>query len=320
MEGQTSGDPVTGRKWVRRSLRHLSDDLHTRGHRACPNTVGRLLGKQGFSLKSNRKGQSGQAHPDRDLQFRHIEQRREQFTAAGLPVVSVDAKKKELVGNFKNAGATWRRQAESVNIYDFIHDAQCRATPYALYDPNRNRGMVAVGTSADTARFAADCIEHWWRQEGRHAYPQAPELLVLADGGGSNGHRSRLFKASLQRFADRSKMAVTVCHYPTGASKWNPVEHRLLSHISINWAGKPLRSLEAMLGYIRGTTTRTGLCVRAWLNTKTYPKKVKISDAQMKSLNLQRLPICPDWSYTIRPLSPDPRHFRAARDTLNLRS
>jgi len=294
---------MSSRKWVRRSLRHLSRDLRKRGHRACPNTVGRLLRKQNFSLKSSRKGQSGPAHPDRDLQFRHIQQQREAFTAAGLPVVSVDAKKKELVGNFKNAGVTWCRKAESVNTYDFIHDAQCRATPYALYDPVRNRGMVAVGTSADTARFATDCIEHWWKEEGRAAYPRARQLLILADGGGSNGHRSRLFKSSLQFFANHSGLAVTVCHYPTGASKWNPVEHRLLSQISRNWAGKPLRCLNTMLGYIRGTVTETGLRVRAWLNDKTYPTKVKVSDIQMKSLNLQRLSVCPNWSYAIRPLS-----------------
>ena len=188
---------MTGRKWVRRSLRHLSRDLLKQGHQACPNTVGRLLRKQDFSLKSNRKGQSGQSHPDRDRQFRHIQRRQKQFTAAGLPVVSVDAKKKELVGNFKNTGVAWCRKPESVNTYDFIRDAQCRATPYALYDPGRNRGMVAIGTSADTAQFAADSIERWWRQEGRLAYPHAGELLVLADGGGSNGHRSRLFKLSL---------------------------------------------------------------------------------------------------------------------------
>ena len=294
---------MTGRKWVRRSLRHLSRDLHKRGHRACPNTVGRLLRDQDFSLQSNRKGQSGKAHPDRDRQFRHIQRQREAFTAAGLPIVSVDAKKKELVGNFKNAGVTWCQEAEPVNTYDFIHEAVCRATPYAVYDINRNRGTVAVGTSADTAQFAADSIERWWQQEGRQAYPQARQLLVLADGGGSNGHRSRLFKASLQQFADTRGVAVTVCHYPTGASKWNPVEHRLLSQISINWAGKPLRSLHAMLAYIRGTVTETGLRVRAWLNSQTYPKQVKVSNAQMKSLNLKRLPTCPNWSYAIRPLS-----------------
>jgi len=303
VEGQTGGDPMTGRKWVRRSLRHLRGDLRKQGHRACPNTVGRLLRKRKFSLKSNRKGQSGKAHPDRDRQFRHIQRQREAFAAAGLPVVSVDAKKKELVGNFKNAGVAWCQKAESVNTYDFIHDAQCRATPYAVYDIYRNRGTVAVGTSADTAQFATDCIEHWWQQEGRQAYPQARQLLILADGGGSNGHRTRLFKSSLQQFANKSGVAVTVCHYPTGASKWNPVEHRLLSQISINWAGKPLRSLHTMLGYIRGTVTQTGLRVRAWLNTKIYPREVKVSDAQMKSLNLKRLPTCPNWSYTIRPLS-----------------
>jgi hypothetical protein len=294
---------MTGRKWVRRSLRHLSGDLRKQGHRACPNTVGRLLRDQDFSLKSNRKGQSGQSHPDRDRQFRHIQRQRKAFTAAGLPVVSVDAKKKELVGNFKNAGVAWCQEAEPVNTYDFIQDAVCRATPYGVYDINRNRGTVAVGTSADTAQFATDSLERWWRQEGRPAYPKAGHLLVLADGGGSNGHRSRLFKSSLQQFANQHAMAVTVCHYPTGASKWNPVEHRLFGQISNNWAGKPLRSLQTMLGYIRGTVTQTGLRVRAWLNTKTYLKKLKVSNTQMKALNLERLPTCPAWSYTIRPLS-----------------
>ena len=294
---------MTARRWMRRSLRNLGRDLRRQGHWACPNTVGRLLRKQGFSLKSNRKGQSGKSHPDRNLQFQHIQRQRKTFTAAGLPVVSVDAKKKELVGNFKNNGVAWNQQAEQVNTYDFISDAQCRATPYAVYDTNRNRGMVAVGTSADTAQFAVDCLEHWWKEEGREAYPRAGQVLVLADGGGSNGHRSRLFKWSLQQFANRNGVEVTVCHYPTGASKWNPVEHRLLSHISINWAGKPLRCLKSMLGYIRGTVTEAGLRVRAWLNEKVYPKKVKVSNAQMKSLNLKRLPTCPNWSYTIKPAS-----------------
>lgn len=292
---------MTGRKWVRRSLRHLSGDLRRQGHQACPHTVGRLLRKQKFSLKSNRKGQNGKSHPDRDVQFRHIQRQRKRFAAAGLPVVSVDAKKKELVGNFKNPGVAWRRQAEAVNTYDFIHDAQCRATPYAVYDVNRNRGTVAVGVSADTAQFAADCLQHWWQGEGRQAYPHARQLLVLADGGGSNGHRSRLFKASLQQFVNHCGLAVMVCHYPTGASKWNPVEHRLFSQISLNWAGQPLRSLDTMLHYIRGTSTTKGLRVRAWLNQKIYPTKVKVSDADMKLLHLQRLPTCPAWSYTIQP-------------------
>lgn len=293
---------MSEQKWVRRSLRHLSTDLREQGHQACPNTVGRLLRQQNFSLTSNRKGQSGKAHPDREQQFQHIQQQREAFIAGGLPVVSVDAKKKELVGNFKNPGVAWRREVERVNTYDFIHDAQYRATPYAVYDLQRNRGTVGVGISADTAQFATDCLEHWWQHEGRQAYPQARELLVLADGGGSNGHRSRLFKAALQQFANHSGLAVTVCHYPTGASKWNPLEHRLFSQISINWAAQPLRSLDTMLACLRGTTTQTGLSVQAWLNPNVYPTKVKISDAQMKSLNLQRFSICPAWNYTIRPL------------------
>jgi hypothetical protein len=294
---------MSGQKWVRRSLRHLSSDLREQGHQACPNTVGRLLRQQNFSLKSNRKGQSGKAHPDREQQFQHIQQQRQTFTAAKLPVVSVDGKKKELVGNFKNPGVAWRREVERVNTYDFIHQAQYRATPYAVYDVNRNRGTVALGISADTAQFAADSLEHWWQTDGREAYRQARELLVLADGGGSNAHRSRLFKSSLQQFANHSGLAVTVCHYPTGASKWNPVEHRLFSQISINWAAQPLPSLETMLACIRGTTTQTGLSVQAWLNPKTYPTKVKVSNAQMKSLNLQRLSTCPAWSYTICPTS-----------------
>jgi len=295
-----------GPKRVRRSLRHLSKDLRRQRHRACPNTVARLLRKQDFSLAANVKRLSGKPQPDRDKQFGHIQRQRETFAAAGLPSISVDAKKKELVGNFKNPGVAWRQRPEPVNMYDFIGDAQCRATPYAVFDPIRNRGTVALSASADTAEFAVDNIDHWWRSEGRRAYPTVKELLMLADGGGSNGHRSRLFKWSLQQFVNRHDLAVTVCHYPTGASKWNPVEHRMLNHISLNWAGQPLRSLDTMLGFIRGTTTKTGLRVRAWHNTANYPTKVKISDAQMEALNLYRLPICPQWSYIIRPTPEGP--------------
>jgi len=292
---------MTSRKWVRRSLRHLSEDLQQQGHEASPKTVGRLLRDQEITPKANRKDETGPSHPDRNRQFVQIEEKREEFTAAGLPIVSMDGKKKELVGNFKNPGVAWCKKAERVNTYDFIHDAQCRATPYGVYDVNRNRGMVAVGTSADTGQFATDSLQHWWRHEGRRAYPNADRLLLLVDGGGSNGHRPRLFKSSLQQFANSSGLALTVCHYPTGASKWNPIEHRLFSAISVNWAGKPLRSLSTMLNYIRGTATRTGLRVRAWLNEKVYPKKVKVSNAQMNSLNLERMQVCPKWSYIIRP-------------------
>jgi hypothetical protein len=292
---------MTARRWVRRSLRHLSDDLAKQDHQACPNTISRLLRDQKITPKANRKDDTGPSHPDRNLQFQHIQQQREEFAGAGLPAISIDGKKKELVGNFKNPGAAWSDKAESVNTYDFLHDAECRATPYGVYDLKRNRGMVAVGTSADTGQFATDCIEHWWQHEGRQAYHGAKKMLILADGGGSNGHRPRLFKSSLQQFSNRSGLALTVCHYPTGASKWNPIEHRLFSQISINWAAKPLRTLFFMLACIRGVTTRTGLRVRAWLNTKIYAKKLKVSNAEMKALNLERLPICPKWSYIIRP-------------------
>jgi hypothetical protein len=260
-----------------------------------------MLRQQGYSLRANVKRLAGPPHPDRERQFQYLQQQREAFGAAGLPVLSVDGKKKELVGDFKNAGQTWAKQPESVNTYDFIQDAQCRATPYGLYDLGRNRGAVGIGISADTAEFAVDCLARWWDRAGRHAYPQAHSLLLLADGGGSNGYRSRLFKRQLQRWVDQSGVAVTVGHYPRGASKWNPVEHRLFSHVSLNWAGVPLRSLDTMLACLRGTRTAAGLQVDAWLMDKSYPTKIKVSNAEMKTLNLQRHETCPDWNYTLRP-------------------
>jgi hypothetical protein len=300
-EAQTGGDPMGGRTWVRRSLRNLSSDLRRRGHPAAPNTVRRMLRQHGYSLRSNVKRLAGPPHPDRERQFQYLQQQRQAFRAAGLPVLSVDGKKKELVGNFKNAGRNWALRPESVNTYDFIQDGQCRATPYGLYDVGRNRAAVGVGTSADTAEFAVDCLARWWEQDGRQAYPQADNLLLLADGGGSNGYRSRLFKRQMQRWVDRTGVAVTLAHYPRGASKWNPVEHRLFSHVSMNWAGVPLRSLDTMLACLRGTRTATGLQVDAWLMNKTYPTRVKVSNAEMKALNLQRHETCPNWNYTIRP-------------------
>jgi hypothetical protein len=290
-----------GRKYSRRSLRRLSRELHNQGHPACPNTVGRLLRDQDFSLRANVKRLSGGSCPNRDRQFRHIQRQREAFQQAGLPVVSIDGKKKELVGNFKNAGRAWRDAPEPVNTYDFIHQAQCRATPYGIFDTQRNVAMVCVGTSADTGEFAVDCLDQWWRRQGRGAYPRARQLLILADGGGSNGHRPRLFKRELQRWVDRRGVAVTICHYPTGASKWNPVEHRLFSQISVNWAAEPLRTLDAMLACIRGTTTQAGLRVAATLMQKSYARKIKVPTAEMNTLNLHRHRICPDWNYTIQP-------------------
>lgn len=221
---------------------------------------------------------------------------------AGEPVVSVDTKKKELIGNFKNTGRTWCSEAEEVDAHDFPSDAECRSAPYGLYDLSANRGFFNVGVSADTPDFAVDSLVRWWRKEGAGRYPKAKRLLVLADSGGSNGARSRVYKLRLQeKFADAFGIPVTVCHYPTGASKWNPVEHRLFSHVSNNWAGKPLRSLKGMLACIRGTVTKAGLKVRALLTRKTYPKGAKVTKKEFAAIEIQRHKVCPAWNYTISP-------------------
>lgn len=299
---ETAGDPMGEQKWVRSSLRHLSAKLRTQGHAACPTTVGRLLEKMDYSLRANVKRQAGSPHPDRNTQFEYIESQKQLFLSHGWPIISVDAKKKELIGNFKNAGRCWCQEAEVVNDHDFASEALGRAVPYGLYNLNHNRGYVYVGVSADTAEFAVDVIAQWWTRFGRPEFPQAPCLLVLCDGGGSNGWRSRVWKAQLQeQLADRSGLEVTVCHYPKGASKWNPVEHRLFGPISLNWAGKPLRTFDTMLAYIRGTTTSAGLQVSAYLVEQMYERGIKVADEVMQGLNLERHATCPNWNYTIRP-------------------
>jgi len=295
-------------QWVRRSLRHLSDDLRDHGHAACPNhvlsfegTVRRLLDKQDFSMRGNVKRLSGAPHPDRETQFQYIRRQREIFAKAGAPILSVDAKKKELIGNFKNAGRRWMRQPDEVNTYDFPQNALCKATPYGLYDVQRKEGLVCVGTSSDTAEFAVDCVESWMHSDASAAYGAIRELLVLADGGGSNSYRSRLWKRQLQGLSDRAGVGITVCHYPRGASKWNPVERRLFGPISINWAGIPLRSLDVMLGCIRETSTRSGLRVEAKLIDKIYATKIKVRETEFKVLSIHHHETCPKWNYTIRP-------------------
>ena len=255
------------RKWVRSSLRKLRQRLAHAGHTVSAPTVSRLLKAHDYALRVNAKEKEARAHhPDRDTQFRYIEAQKQAFAAAGGPIISVDTKKKELIGDFKNAGQAWCQQPEEVNVHDFLTDALGRAAPYGIFDLQRNEGAVYVGASADTSEFAVTAIAHWWADSGRLVYPQARHLLILADAGGSNGCRPRLWKAQLQsQLSDRLGLSVTVCHYPTGCSKWNPIEHRLFSQISLNWAGKPLRTFETMLGYIRGTTTTTGLRVTASL-------------------------------------------------------
>jgi hypothetical protein len=292
---------MSDQKWQRSSLRQLSAALGE-AHPASHTTVGRLLEALDYSLKANVKRQAGKSHPDRDQQFMYIDQQIQMFLAAGWPIISVDTKKKELIGNFKQAGRAWCQAAESVNDHDFESAALGKAVPYGIYNLNHNRGYVYVGQSADTPQFAVEQIAHWWTTEGQPLFPEAPRLLILADGGGSNGCRPHMWKLQVQDLlADQLGLAVTICHYPTGTSKWNPVEHRLFGPISINWAGTPLRTFETMLACIQGTVTQTGLAVKAVLVEQVYAKGRKVSKAIMQSLNLQPHAVCPKWNYTIAP-------------------
>jgi hypothetical protein len=305
---ETAGNPMSAQKWLRSSLRRVSQRLRARGHRVSPPTVGRLLKKKKYSLKANRKTkETGRGHPDRDTQFAYIETKKQEARAAGVPIISVDTKKKELIGNFKNAGRAWCQAPEVVNVHDFPHDAVARAVPYGIYDLQHNRGAVYVGTSADTPQFAAEAIAAWWQTEGHAAYPAATRLLILADAGGSNSCRARAWKYALQTvLADRFGLHVTVCHYPTGCSKWNPIEHRLFSHISLTWAGKPLRTLGHLLAYVRGTTTAPGLTVSACQVDTVYLPGARITKTQMAALALDLHAVCPRWNYTLHPRPPLP--------------
>jgi len=270
-------------------------------HRACPTTIGRLLRDQKYGLRSHRKVlHTGKSHAERDQQFRHIAEQREDFRRSRDPRISVDTKKKELVGQFKNAGQTWCEQAEKVNDHDFPSEAVGRATPYGVYDPERNEGHVCVTSSRDTADLAVDALCDWWRRSQPH-YPQAKRLLIEADSGGSNAARSRRSKKRLQDFADESGLEITVSHYPPGTSKWNPIEHRLFSQIAATWAGHVLSTLLILLNFIRRTTTTTGLKVTATYFEQTYLTGLKVTKAEFKTIQLTRHDICPQWNYTIRP-------------------
>jgi hypothetical protein len=302
VENDVAGDPMGEAKWVRTTLGRLSEQLKQRGHRASPGTVRRLLVKMGFAMRANKRRQIRSKSPKRDEQFRYIAAQKERFLAAGLPVISVDTKKKELVGNFRNGGRAWCKEADEVDEHDFPGTAECRAVPFGVYDLARNRGYLVVGVSNDTAEFAVTAIAGWWRDEGRRDYPEAAELLILADGGGSNSCRCGAWKLKLQELlCDPFGLTVTVCHYPTGCSKWNPVEHRLFSQVSRNWAGKPLRTLAVMLAYIRGTTTATGLTVSARLDEGVYRKGQKATRQELDRLRLKPHEVCPAWNYTLSP-------------------
>jgi transposase len=299
---ETAGDPMSDAKWVRSSTAKLSDQLKALGHQVSGSTVYRLLKDLRYSLKFNKKRRVGSQSPERDEQFRYIASQKAAFREAGMPVISIDTKKKELIGPFRNRGRTWCRSPPEVNGYDFTSLAECRAVPFGIYDVANNRGHMTVGISNDTSEFAANAIARWWAQEGRPAYPRADKLLILADCGGTNGCRSRTWKYHLQeKLCDGYALTVTVCHFPPGCSKWNPVERRLFSQISLNWEGQPLRSLAVMLAYIRGTTTTTGLTVSAHLDEAAYEKAQQISKADMDQLGLVDHATCPAWNYTLRP-------------------
>lgn len=302
MEEDTAGDPMSDQKWSRKDTRSISQEMTARGVRLCPNTAGKLLRDCRYSLRVNRKSIAETRHPDRDRQFRFIADCRKRFEDAGHPILSLDSKKKELVGNFKNAGRTWKKEPEQVNDHDFRSQASALASPYGLYEPVRNRGTIVIGTSADTPEFAVDCLDRWLSEFGWTTYPRMKKILLLCDSGGSNGYRPRLWKYGLyQTIARVHGLTVTVCHYPPGASKWNPVEHRLFSFISLEWAGHPLRSLQAMTSYIESTTTKTGLQVKAFLNERQYAKSKKVPNDLFQTIPLTRHSELPAWNYTVRP-------------------
>jgi hypothetical protein len=304
VEPSTRGDPMQPLLWTSLSLRKLLSALAEKGHKVSASVVGELLHGLGYSLQANSKVKEGGGHIDRDTQFRYINGHAKRFLAADEPVVSVDTKKKELVGNFKNNGRQWRPQGQPdlVNVHDFIDPKLPRAVPYGVYDITNNLGWVSVGTDHDTASFAAHVIRRWWKTMGRKRHPDATKLMISADGGGSNGYRVRLWKVELQKLANELKLPITVCHLPPGTSKWNKIEHRLFSFISINWRGKPLRSYRTVVQLIAATTTDAGLKVCAELDANKYPKGVKINDAQLAAVNLSPHTFHGEWNYTISPI------------------
>jgi hypothetical protein len=297
----TAGDPIQGLKWTRKTSRKLSRALQRQGYGVGPDTVRRLLRQQGYVLRANRKRLNKKQDPDRDRQMQYVVRQRRIFRKAGWPVISVDAKQRELIGNFKNPGRTWRRQALAVWESDYPDDAEGVAIPYGIYDFGHNRGFVSVGTTHQTPEFAAAAIRRWWLKEGQREYPGSQRLLIEADCGGANGNRCWRWKLGLQQLADELGLTITVTHLPTGASKWNPIEHRLFCHIERNWAGQPLLSYETVLKFIRTTRTETGLCCRAYLDTTCYQTGLKITAEQKTQIHLKPHRVLPRWNYTIAP-------------------
>jgi len=300
---EPKGDPQSLVRWTSKSVSKLREALTSQGHTIGETAIRRMLNAMGFSLKANKKRMEGTSHADRDAQFQHINRTGEAFEAKGKPVISVDCKKKELIGNFKNNGKEWqaKEQETAVNVYDYLSLADGKAVPYGIYDLVHNSGFVNVGIDHETAEFAVESIRRWWQSMGSKLYPTSEELLIVADGGGSNGVRNRLWKRQLQRLATETSLAITVCQLPPATSKWNKIEHRLFSYISINWRGKPLLSLETIIELISHTTTEEGLTVTAVKDATIYPTGIKVSDEELAELNITREPFHGEWNYTIRP-------------------
>lgn len=300
----TRGDPQSPLRWTCKSTTQLAKELTRQKHPVSASTVGRLLKASGYSLQSNRKTKEGASHPDRNEQFEYINQMTKDFQQRGQPVVSVDTKKKELVGEFRNAGREWQRKGEPVKvlIHDFMDKELGKAIPYGVYDVSANQGWVSVGIDHDTARFAAEAIRRWWHKMGKKRHRHADELLIMADGGGSNGSRSRLWKVALQDLANHVGIPIYVCHFPPGTSKWNKIEHRMFSHITQNWRGRPLISHEVIVNLIAATSTQHGLTIQAELDSASYPTGLKISDAELAAVNLKRADFHGDWNYHVLPV------------------
>ena len=299
----TRGDPSGPLRWTCSSAAHLAQELRTAGHQVSERTVNRMLHDAGYSLQANRKMLEGNQHPDRDAQFKYINRRVKAFQKLGQPVVSVDAKKKELVGKYKNNGKEWRRkgQPEAVNVHDFPDKVLGKAIPYGIYDLTNDTGWVSVGVDHDTATFAVETLRRWWRKMGSQVYPGAHRLLITADGGGSNGSRNRLWKWELQKLADDIGLQISVCHFPPGTSKWNKIEHRMFCHITHNWRGRPLTSHEVVVNLIGHTTTKSGLTLRSELDENSYPTGQSVTDRQMASLSLKRDNFHGEWNYRFSP-------------------
>jgi len=303
LESTTLGDPMRPLVWVSKSHEKLALALRDIGHRVSASRIPQLLDRLGYRRQVNRKSLEGGRHLDRNAQFEHINAQVTAFQAAGQPVISVDTKKKELIGPYKNAGSDYRPQGrpDEVNVHDFIDKELGKAIPYGVYDVGANAGCVSVGIDHDTAQFAVNAIRRWHETMGRERYPQSDRLMITADGGGSNGSRVRLWKVELQKLSDETGLTIGVCHYPPGTSKWNKIEHRLFCHITQNWRGRPLTSRSAVVELIAATTTKKGLTVRCELDSNSYIKGVKVSDAEMATLNIERDPFHPEWNYTIKP-------------------